>query len=52
MQAIYQAEYIYTESVLFKVGMGGITTFFFMASYMTISVFYFGLSKNNQAEDS
>lgn len=32
----------YTESVLFKVGLG-ITTFYFMTAYVTIAVFYFNL---------
>ncbi len=32
----------YTESVLFKVGLG-ITTFYFMATYVTRSVFHFNL---------
>jgi O-antigen ligase len=39
----------YTESVLFKVGLG-ITTFYFMASYVTLSVFYFNLRQVNHNE--
>lgn len=41
----------YTESVLFKVGLG-ITTFYFMAAYMTLSVFYFNLSQVNHNENN
>jgi O-antigen ligase len=40
----------YTESVLFKVGLG-ITTFYFMASYLTLSVFYFNLIQVNHNEN-
>ena len=40
----------YTESVLFKVGLG-ITTFYFMASYTALSVFYFNLKRVNHIED-
>ncbi|MGB5530399.1 MAG: O-antigen ligase family protein [Ignavibacteriaceae bacterium] len=40
----------YTESVLFKVGLG-ITTFYFMATYITISVFHFNLRQDNQNEN-
>lgn len=36
----------YTESVLFKVGLG-ITTFYFMSAYVTLSVFYFNLGQAN-----
>lgn len=36
----------YTESVLFKVGLG-ITTFYFMATYVTLSVFHFNLGQVN-----
>ena len=41
----------YTESVLFKVGLG-ITTFYFMASYVTLSVFYFNLRQVNHNENN
>lgn len=41
----------YTESVLFKVGLG-ITTFYFMAAYTTLSVFYFNLRQVNQYENN
>jgi hypothetical protein len=40
----------YTESVLFKVGLG-ITTFYFMATYLAISVFYFNLRHINHNEN-
>jgi O-antigen ligase len=36
----------YTESVLFKVGLG-VTTFYFMASYVALSVFHFNLRRVN-----
>lgn len=39
----------YTESVLFKVGLG-ITTFYFMATYSALSVFYFNLRQVNHNE--
>lgn len=39
----------YTESVLFKVGLG-ITTFYFMAAYLTLSTFYFNLNQVNHNE--
>ena len=41
----------YTESVLFKVGLG-ITTFYFMASYVTLAVFYFNLIQANHNENN
>ena len=41
----------YTESVLFKVGLG-VTTFYFMASYIAVSVFYFNLRQVNQNENN
>jgi O-antigen ligase len=41
----------YTESVLFKVGLG-ITTFFFMSSYTALSVFYFNLRQDYYIENS
>ena len=41
----------YTESVLFKVGLG-ITTFYFMASYVALSVFHFNLVQVNQNENN
>ena len=41
----------YTESVLFKVGLG-ITTFYFMATYVALSVFHFNLRQINQNENS
>ncbi|HOJ07524.1 MAG: O-antigen ligase family protein [Ignavibacteriota bacterium] len=40
----------YTESVLFKVGLG-ITTFYFMATYVTLSVFHFNLGQVNHNEN-
>ncbi len=40
----------YTESVLFKVGLG-ITTFYFMATYVTLSVFHFNLGHVNHNEN-
>ena len=41
----------YTESVLFKVGLG-ITTFYFMATYTALSVFYFNLRQVNHNENN
>ncbi len=41
----------YTESVLFKVGLG-ITTFYFMAAYTALSVFYFNLRQVNHNENN
>jgi O-antigen ligase len=41
----------YTESVLFKVGLG-ITTFYFMATYVALSVFYFNLEQVNHNENN
>ena len=41
----------YTESVLFKVGLG-VTTFYFIASYIAVSVFYFNLRQVNQNENN
>jgi O-antigen ligase len=41
----------YTESVLFKVGLG-ITTFYFMATYAALSVFYFNLRPINHIENN
>ena len=41
----------YTESVLFKVGLG-ITTFYFMATYVALSVFYFNLRQVNHNENN
>ncbi len=41
----------YTESVLFKVGLG-ITTFYFMSSYAALSVFYFKLKQVNHNENN
>jgi exopolysaccharide production protein ExoQ len=41
----------YTESVLFKVGLG-VTTFYFMATYTTLSVFYFNLRQVSHNENS
>jgi O-antigen ligase len=41
----------YTESVLFKVGLG-ITTFYFMATYIALSVFHFNLEQVNQNENN
>jgi O-antigen ligase len=41
----------YTESVLFKVGLG-ITTFYFMATYTALSVFYFNLRQVNHHENN
>jgi len=40
----------YTESVLFKVGFG-VTTFYFIASYIAVSVFYFKIRTINHLED-
>lgn len=41
----------YTESVLFKVGLG-ITTFYFMATYVALSVFHFELGQVNHNENN
>ncbi len=41
----------YTESALFKVGHGA-TTFFFLASYISVSVFHFNLRKVNHDEEN
>ena len=41
----------YTESVLFKVGLG-VTTFYFMASYVALSVFHFNLKQVNHNENN
>lgn len=41
----------YTESVLFKVGLG-ITTFYFMATYLTLSVFHFKLEQVDHNENN
>lgn len=40
----------YTESALFKVGFG-VTTFYFMASYIALSVFHFKLKEINPDEN-
>lgn len=40
----------YTESVLFKVGLG-ITTFYFMATYLALSAFHFNLVQVNHNEN-
>ena len=41
----------YTESVLFKVGLG-VTTFYFMSTYVAVSVFHFNLRQVNQNENN
>jgi exopolysaccharide production protein ExoQ len=41
----------YTESALFKVGFG-VTTFYFMASYIAISVFHFKMREVNHDEEN
>ncbi|HMN24568.1 MAG TPA: O-antigen ligase family protein [Ignavibacteriaceae bacterium] len=41
----------YTESVLFKVGLG-ITTFYFMSAYVALSVFHFNLVQVNHNENN
>ena len=41
----------YTESVLFKVGLG-VTTFYFMATYVALSVFYFNSRQVNHNENN
>lgn len=41
----------YTESVLFKVGLG-VTTFYFLAAYLALSVFYFNLRQVDQNENN
>jgi O-antigen ligase len=41
----------FTESVLFKVGQG-VTTFFFFAAYMSVSYFYFNSYKLNSFEEN
>jgi O-antigen ligase len=41
----------YTESVLFKVGEG-ITTFYFMATYIALSVFYFNNKNDSHYEEN
>lgn len=41
----------YTESVLFKVGLG-VTTFYFMATYVALSVFHFNLGQVNHNENN
>lgn len=41
----------YTESVLFKVGLG-VTTFYFMASYVALSVFYFHIRQVDHHVDN
>ena len=41
----------YTESVLFKVGLG-VTTFYFMATYVAVSVFHFNFRQVNHNEDN
>lgn len=41
----------YTESALFKVGFG-VTTFYFMASYIALSVFHFKLKEINPDENN
>ena len=41
----------YFESILFKVGLG-ITTFYFISTYITISVFHFNLRQVNQNENN
>ena len=41
----------YTESVLFKVGLG-VTTFFFLATYVALSVFHFNLRQINHIENN
>ncbi|MBK7631101.1 MAG: O-antigen ligase family protein [Ignavibacteriales bacterium] len=41
----------YFESILFKVGLG-ITTFYFMATYVALSVFHFNLGQVNHNENN
>jgi exopolysaccharide production protein ExoQ len=41
----------YTESALFKVGFG-VTTFYFMAAYLALSVFHFKMNEVNNFEES
>jgi hypothetical protein len=41
----------YTESVLFKVGFG-VTTFYFMASYLALSVYYFNMKEVTLGEEN
>jgi len=41
----------YFESILFKVGLG-ITTFYFMATYVALSVFHFNLEQVNHNENN
>jgi O-antigen ligase len=41
----------YFESILFKVGLG-ITTFYFMATYVALSVFHFDLGQVNHNENN
>jgi len=41
----------YFESILFKVGLG-ITTFYFMATYVALSVFHFNLEQVNHIENN
>lgn len=41
-----------TETVLYKIGIMGQTTFFFLGSYMLISVFYFNLNIVNPDEEN
>jgi exopolysaccharide production protein ExoQ len=40
----------YTESVLFKVGLG-ITTFYFISTYLTLSVYYFNIRQIDHNEN-
>jgi O-antigen ligase len=41
----------YTESVLFKVGLG-ITTFYFITTYVALSVFYFKIKENKDVKEN
>lgn len=41
----------YTESALFKVGFG-VTTFYFMAAYVAVSVFHFKMKEVNHDEEN
>lgn len=41
----------YTESALFKVGFG-VTTFYFMATYLGLSLFYFKIKDVHKSEDN
>lgn len=41
----------YTESALFKVGFG-VTTFYFIAAYVAVSVFHFRIREFNNDEEN